>query len=135
MASKVIDGTFPDYNRVIPIGNDKIVGVGRKELAEAVDRVATISAERSRAVKFDFSPGRLELSVSSAQAGAAVEDVDARYTGVQLHVGFNAKYFLDIAGQIEGDDLQFKIDDAGGPALIADPANAAALYVLMPMRI
>ena len=135
MISKVIDGTFPDYNRVIPTGNDKVIGCVRKDLAEAVDRVSTISTERSRAVKLAFAEGGITLSVSSPDTGIAVEELDARYAGAALDVGFNARYLLDITGQLGGDDLEFSLADPGSPALIADPANRAALFVLMPMRV
>lgn len=134
MVSKVIDGTFPDYSRVIPLGNDKIIGVARKDVSEAVDRVAIIETGRSRSVKFDFTAGSLELSAMNSEMGAAVEGVDVRYTGAQLHVGFNARYFLDIAGQIAGDEIEFRLADGGSPAVVVDPADKAALYVLMPVR-
>lgn len=135
LTSKLIDGTFPDYQRVIPTGNDKVMEVPRREFAEAVDRVSTISSEKSRAVKLSLKNGTLTLSATSPEAGSASEELEVKYSGGDLEIGFNSRYLLDIAQQIEGEGAQFALADAASPTLVRDVADASALYVLMPMRV
>jgi DNA polymerase-3 subunit beta len=135
LTSKLIDGTFPDYQRVIPTGNDKLLTVERAEFAKAVDRVSTISSERGRAVKLALTEGRLTLSVNNPDSGNAVEELDVNYESAPLDVGFNARYLLDITGQLDGDTAVFKLADPGSPTVIQDRDGAPTLYVLMPMRV
>ncbi|HLI10067.1 MAG TPA: DNA polymerase III subunit beta [Alphaproteobacteria bacterium] len=135
LTSKLIDGTFPDYERVIPQNNDKVMEVGRQEFAEAVDRVSTISTEKSRAVKLSLADGVLTLSASSPEAGSATEELEVKYTAGALEIGFNSRYLLDIARQIEGEGAQFAMSDAASPTVVRDVADSSALYVLMPMRV
>ena len=135
LSSKLIDGTFPDYQRVIPTGNDKVLKVDRRSFAEAVDRVSTISSEKSRAVKLALRPQGLVLSATSAENGSASEELEVDYGGSALEIGFNARYLLDIAQQIQGDGAQFSLADSGSPTIVRDVADASALYVLMPMRV
>lgn len=135
LRSRLIDGTFPDYERVIPSGNDKVLLAPTKALAEAVDRVATISTEKSRAVKLALETDRLVVSAVSPDAGRAVEELDVSYAGEPLEIGFNARYILDMSAQIESDDIEFVIADAGSPTLVRDPKDVSTLYVLMPMRV
>jgi DNA polymerase-3 subunit beta len=135
LTSKLIDGTFPDYERVIPTGNDKIMEVRREDFAAAVDRVSTISTDKSRAVKLAISKGQLTLSATSPDAGSATEEIEVRYTASPIEIGFNSRYLLDITQQIEGDGAKFAMADAGSPTLVTDAADQSALYVLMPMRV
>jgi DNA polymerase-3 subunit beta len=135
LTSKLIDGTFPDYDRVIPTGNDKILDVECKPFAEAVDRVATISTERSRAVKLTIERGNLTVSAASPENGTATEEIEARYQSSPIEIGFNSRYLLDITEQIDGEFAQFAMADAGSPTIVRDSADASALYVLMPMRV
>ena len=135
LTSKLIDGAFPDYQRVIPADNDKTMEVDAKVFAEAVDRVSTISSEKSRAVKLSLDKDRLVLSATSPENGSAVEETAASYPGPAIEIGFNSRYLLDIAGQIEGDSAQFRLADAASPTLIRDVGDESALYVLMPMRV
>lgn len=139
LTSKLIDGTFPDYDRVIPANNDKILEVKCKDFAEAVDRVSTISSEKSRAVKLAIVPGAnggsLAVSVTSPENGTAVEEIDATYLADPLEIGFNSRYLLDIAAQIEGEGAQFELSDSASPTIVRDRADPSALYVLMPMRV
>jgi DNA polymerase-3 subunit beta len=135
LTSKLIDGTFPDYQRVIPSGNDKRLVVERDEFARAVDRVSTISSERGRAVKLALVDRRLTLSVNNPDSGSATEEIEVDYDSTPLDIGFNARYLLDIAGQLEGDTAVFKLADPGSPTVIQDREGAPALYVLMPMRV
>ncbi|GEO98735.1 DNA polymerase III subunit beta [Methylobacterium haplocladii] len=135
LISKLIDGTFPDYQRVIPTGNDKRLTVQRDEFARAVDRVSTISSERGRAVKLAMTDGRLALSVNNPDSGSATEELDVDYEAAGLDIGFNARYLLDITSQLEGDTALFRLADPGSPTVIQDREGAPALYVLMPMRV
>ena len=135
LTSKLIDGTFPEYQRVIPTGNDKLLEVVRDELKEAVDRVSTVSTEKSRAVKFNLEKGRLTLSVVSPEAGTATEELLIEYKAAPIEIGFNARYIMDILERIEGAKANFLFSDAGSPTLVRDSDGEAALYVLMPMRV
>jgi DNA polymerase-3 subunit beta len=135
LTSKLIDGTFPDYQRVIPSGNDKNLVVERAEFAKAVDRVSTISSERGRAVKLAIAEGRLTLSVNNPDSGSATEEIEVDYGSDPIDIGFNARYLLDITGQLDGDTALFRLADPGSPTLIQDRDGAPALYVLMPMRV
>jgi DNA polymerase-3 subunit beta len=135
LTSKLIDGTFPDYQRVIPTGNDKKLVIDRQSFAAAVDRVSTISSERGRAVKLSIADGQLTLTVNNPDSGSATEELPADYGADPLDIGFNARYLLDIAAQLSGDTAEFMLADAGSPTLIHDSADEHALYVLMPMRV
>ena len=135
LTSKLIDGTFPDYNRVIPMGNTKKLSLDRATFASAVDRVSTISSERGRAVKMSVDDGQLRLVVNNPDSGSAEEELAVGYEDDALDIGFNARYLLDIAGQLSGEETTFMLADPGSPTLIRDSADAGALYVLMPMRV
>jgi len=135
LTSKLIDGTFPDYARVIPQGNDKELTVDKKEFEQAVDRVSTVSSERGRAVKLSLSNGKLMLSVTNPDSGSATEEIEVEYGSDPLDIGFNSRYLLDIAAQIEGEAAVLKLADPGSPTLIQDRDAKGALYVLMPMRV
>lgn len=136
MTSKLIDGTFPDYERVIPSGNDKEWEVDRKLFVEAVDRVSAISSEKSRAVKLSLAGTTLTLSASSPENGTATEEVEVDYQGGgPIEIGFNSRYLLDIAQQIEGGAVRFLMADAASPTIMRETDDASALYVLMPMRV
>jgi DNA polymerase-3 subunit beta len=135
LTSKLIDGTFPDYARVIPVGNDKELVVDKKEFEQAVDRVSTVSSERGRAVKLSIASGKLMLSVTNPDSGSAAEEVEVEYGADPLDIGFNSRYLLDIAAQIEGESAVLKLADPGSPTLIQDRDPKGALYVLMPMRV
>ncbi len=135
LTSKLIDGTFPDYERVIPSGNDKHLDVPARVLFAAVDRVATIASEKSRAVKLSLAEKLLTLSATSPEAGSAQEEMEVDYSGTPMEIGFNARYLLDITQQIEGDTVRLNLADAASPTILSDPADASALYVLMPMRV
>lgn len=135
LTSKLIDGTFPDYERVIPQGNDKNLKVGRKALADAVDRVSAISTEKSRAVKLTMDGTSLVLSASSPDSGSATDELETEYSGERLEIGFNAAYLLEITRQVVGDDLIMSLSDAAAPTIIREDGDDSALYVLMPMRV
>jgi DNA polymerase-3 subunit beta len=135
LTSKLIDGTFPDYDRVIPQNNDKLLEVDCKLFAEAVDRVSTISTEKSRAVKLSLERGSLTLSATSPENGTASEEIEVGYDSTPIEIGFNSRYLLDITQQIEGEGAQFSMADAGSPTIVRDSGDHSALYVIMPMRV
>ena len=135
LTSKLIDGTFPDYARVIPSGNDKVLVVDKKDFEAAVDRVSTVSSERGRAVKLALSAGKLILSVTNPDSGSATEEIEVEYDADPIDIGFNSRYLLDIAAQIDSEAAILKLADPGSPTLIQDKESKGALYVLMPMRV
>ena len=135
LTSKLIDGTFPDYVRVIPQGNDKLMKVDRSEFASAVDRVSTVASERGRAVKLALADGKLVLSVNNPDSGSATEEIGVDFAGDPIEIGFNAKYLLDIGSQLRSSTAVFKLADPGSPTLIEDDDDQNALFVLMPMRV
>lgn len=135
LTSKLIDGSFPEYVRIIPKANNRILKVGNKEFAAAVDRVATVSAERSRSVKLALEGDKLTLTVNNPDAGLATEDLAADYAADPMEIGFNAKYLLDVTGQIQGEEAQFEFADSNSPTLVRDGADEHALFVLMPLRV
>ncbi len=135
LTSKLIDGTFPDYQRVIPVGNDKTLEVRCKEFTEAVDRVSAISSEKSRPVKMSIADGTLVVSASSLEHGQATEEIEVQYDGETIDIGFNSRYLLDITQQIDSDTARFMLADSGSPTILRDLSDLSALYVLMPMRV
>lgn len=135
LTSKLIDGTFPDYSRVIPTGNDKILRIDPKSFMEGVDRVATIASEKTRAVKMALDTDKITLSVTSPENGTAAEEISGEYSANGFEIGFNARYLMDILAQIEGNTVEVHLADAGAPTLIRENDKASALYVLMPMRV
>lgn len=135
LTTKLIDGTFPDYERVIPTGNDKLMNVNCRELAEVVDRVATISTEKSRSVKLQLKTRSLVLSANSPESGTAREELEVQYDSEDLEIGFNSRYLLDITNQVEGENIEFSLADPGSPTIVRDQDDNTSLYVLMPMRV
>ncbi|MDA8653719.1 DNA polymerase III subunit beta [Alphaproteobacteria bacterium] len=135
LTSKLIDGKFPDYTRVIPSSNDKTLSVDVRAFKQSVDRVAAISSEKSRAVKLMLDNDRLMFSVSNPDGGSASDELSVAYDAASLEIGFNARYLLDIMGQIEGETASMELADAGSPTIVRDLADKDALYVLMPMRV
>ncbi len=135
LTSKVIDGTFPDYTRVIPQGNTRKLEVDAADFAKAVDRVATVSSERSRAVKLSLDEDRLVLSVNAPDSGAAEEELAVAYGDERLEIGFNAKYLLEIASQVDRENAVFLFNSAGDPTLMREGNDTSAVYVVMPMRV
>lgn len=135
LTSKVIDGTFPDYTRVIPTNNQKRLEVDASDFAKAVDRVATVSSERSRAVKLQLDEDRLILSVNAPDAGNAEEELVVAYSDEKLEIGFNAKYLLEIASQVDRENAVFLFNSSGDPTLMREGSDDSAVYVVMPMRV
>ena len=135
LTSKVIDGTFPDYTRVVPTGNTRRLEVDAGEFAKAVDRVATVSSERSRAVKMALDEDRLILSVNAPDSGTAEEELAVAYGDEHLEIGFNAKYLLEIASQVDRENAVFMFDTSDRPTLMREGNDTSAVYVVMPMRV
>lgn len=135
LTSKLIDGTFPDYNRVIPTANDKLLKLDPKSFSAGVDRVSTIASEKTRAVKMSVDRDKVTLSVTSPENGVAVEELAADYGSDGIEIGFNARYLLDILHEIEGDSVEVHLADAAAPTLLRENDKSNALYVLMPMRV
>ncbi len=135
LTSKLIDGTFPDYSRVIPTANDKILKIDPKSFMQGVDRVSTIATEKTRAVKMALDRDKIILSVTSPENGAAAEEVPGEYAAMPFEIGFNSRYLMDILAQIEGDLVEVHLADAAAPTLIRENDSSPALYVLMPMRV
>jgi len=135
LTSKLIDGTFPDYNRVIPTANDKLLKLDPKSFSAGVDRVSTIASEKTRAVKMSVDRDKVTLSVTSPESGTATEEIPADYGADTIEIGFNAKYLLDILHEIEGDTVEVHLADAAAPTLLRENDKSNALYVLMPMRV
>ena len=135
LTTKLIDGTFPDYNRVIPAHNDKRLTVDKDQFQKAVDRVSTISSDRGRAIKLSIADNRMTLSVNNPDSGSASEEIEVDYDSPAMDIGFNSRYLLEIAQQLGGDTALIKLADPGSPTIIMDREGAQALYVLMPLRV
>ncbi len=135
LTSKLIDGTFPDYERVIPKSNDKVMEIDTRLFAQAVDRVSTISSEKGRAVKLNIADNRVVLSVNNPDSGSAEEEIAATYGSEGIDIGFNSRYLMDIAAQFKTDNAVFVFADSGSPTIVRDAGDESTLYVLMPMRV
>ncbi len=135
VTSKLIDGNYPDYDRVIPKNNEHIMSVETLPLTKAVDRVSTIANDRGRAIKLALSKGVLTLEVNNPDSGHAEEELMVNYDNITLEIGFNAKYMLDVLNQLEGDNVEFLFAQSVDPVLVKDKSDEGTVYVLMPMRV
>lgn len=135
LTARLIDGTFPDYEKVIPQKNDKVILIDMDSFSESIDRVSTISAEKNRGVKLAIASSIMVVSATSSDAGSASEEIEIEYEGPSFEIGFNAKYLLDIAQQIGSDNAEFHCSDPSAPVMIKGQHDDECLYVLMPMRV
>ena len=135
LLSKLVDGTFPDYARVIPDNNTHIMEVSTKQLVESIDRVATIASAKTKGIKLTLETGKLTLSVQNPESGSAEESIDVTYDAVPIEIGFNSRYLLEMMNQLDGETTQLLFSDSNSPVIARDPADVAALYVVMPMRV
>jgi DNA polymerase-3 subunit beta len=135
LTSKLIDGTFPDYTRVIPTGNDKVIEVNPKLFTSAIDRVSTISDGKSRALKITLNGKTMTLSANSPEAGSATEDIEVTSEISNIEIGFNARYLLDITSLVDGEGCRITLADSSSPTIIQDTGDEASLFVIMPLRV
>ena len=136
--SKVIDGTFPDYTKVIPQNNDKKFKTNNSELKNAIDRVSAVAINeetKSKAIKLTIENNKLNLSVESQSKGSAKEEIDISYSNEKVDIGFNSRYLLDICNEVDGDEIDINLLDSISPAIILDKTDENLFFVLMPMRI
>jgi DNA polymerase-3 subunit beta len=135
LTSKLIDGSFPEYARVIPKNNSKKLKIDNKAFAEAVDRVATVSAERSRSVRLALEKDKITLTVNNPDAGVATEDLPAEYGRQRWRSASTPNICSMSPARVEGESAVFELADSGSPTLVRDEADDQALYVLMPLRV
>ena len=135
LISKVIDGKFPDYKKVVPATNDKTLTVSSKDFINSIERVASVSLDRKEGVKLAINKDNVQLSVNSANSGEGNEKIKAQFSSDNLNISFNSKYLIDIASEIEDKNLKINLKDSVSPVLIEDPSDKNSYYVIMPMKI
>jgi DNA polymerase-3 subunit beta len=133
--SKLVDGAYPDYQRVLPKGGNKQLIGRREELRQAFSRTAILSNEKYRGVRLLLSDGLLTLTANNPEQEEAQEDVAVNYDAGELEIGFNVSYVIDVLNVLRGEEVRFTLSDANSSALIEDPATEGAVYVVMPMRL
>jgi len=134
LSSRLVDGTYPDYEKVIPANNDKTLEADAKALANVIERVSVVS-EKSRGIKLSLRENLLQVSATAVDEGSAEDELDAVYTGEELDIGFNFRYLLDILAQIKGQNVKMLLQDGVSPVILQDAADSSSLFVLMPMRV
>ena len=135
LISKVIDGRFPDYTKVIPKGNDKVLQIGLDEFKNSIDRVTTVSIDRKEGLRMNISKNSVQLSVNNPSSGEGIENISAKFNSDELSISFNSRYLTDIASQIENENIVINLKDPGSPVLINDFSDKNTFHVVMPMKI
>jgi len=135
LISKVIDGKFPDYKKVVPTNNDKTLVVSSKDFINSIERVASVSLDRKEGVKLAINKDNVQLSVNSANSGEGNEKIKAQFSSENLNISFNSKYLIDIASEVEDKNLKMNLKDSASPVLIEDASDKNSYYVIMPMKI
>ena len=135
LISKLIDGNFPDYKKVIPTDNSSILHVNRSELSSAVDRVSTITSEKSPTIKFRLLKNLLNMTSANNENGTATEDIKIKYEGTEMEIGFNSKYILEMINNLQDDEIILTLKDNSSPITATEKSNPDLIYVLMPMRV
>ena len=135
LVSKVIDGKFPDYRKVVPTKNDKALTVSSKDFIDSIERVATVSLDRKEGVKLVINKDKIKLSVNSTNSGEGNEIINANYDSDELTISFNSRYLIDIASEIDDKNLKMNLKDSISPVLIEDSSDKNSYYVIMPMKI
>ena len=135
LISKVIDGKFPDYKKVVPINNDKKLIVSTKDFISSIERVTSVSLDRKEGVKLTINKENIQLSVNSANSGEGNEIIKAEFNSDNLNISFNSKYLIDIASEVGDKNLKMNLKDATSPVLIEDASDKNSYYVIMPMKI
>ena len=133
--SKLIDGSFPDYNRVIPKDNNNILKINRDKLLSAIDRVSTIANEKSPVIKFKLLENVLNLNTVNSESSTASEDMSVNYDGDEIEIGFNSKYIMDIVNNLDDNEISINLKDNTAPIVAQENSNTNLVYVLMPMRV
>ena len=134
LSSRLVDGTYPDYEKVIPTNNDKALEADTKALADVIERVSVVS-EKSKGIKLSLRENLLQVSATAVDEGSAEDELDAVYTNEELDIGFNYRYLLDILAQIKGQNVKITLQDGVSPVILQDAADSSSLFVLMPMRV
>ena len=135
LISKLIDGNFPDYKRVIPTDNNNILKVNRQDLSFAIDRVSTIVSDKLPVIKLKIMNNLMNLSSANNENGTATEDIVVKYDGDEMDIGFNSKYILEMINNLEDDNIILKFKDSSSPVTASEASNPNLIYVLMPMRV
>ena len=135
LISKVIDGRFPDYNKVIPKDNDKILQIKLDDFKNSIERVTTVSSDRKEGLKMTVSKDSLQLSVNNPTGGEGIENISAKFNSTDFAISFNSRYLMDVASQIENENIVINLKDPGSPVLIKDFSDKNSFYVVMPMKI
>ena len=135
LISKVIDGKFPDYRKVVPANNEKSLVVSSKDFVNSVERVKSVSLDGKEGVKLSINKENIQLSVNSANSGEGNEIIKANFNSNDLNISFNSKYLIDIASEIEDKNLKMNLKDSVSPVLIEDASDKNSYYVIMPMKI
>ena len=135
LISKVIDGRFPDYTKVVPRDNDKILQIKLNEFKNSIERVTTVSSDRKEGLKMTVSKDHLQLSVNSPNSGEGIENINVKFNSDDMNISFNSRYLIDITSQIENDIITINLKDAGSPALVKDLSDKNTFHVVMPMKI
>ena len=135
LISKVIDGRFPDYDKVVPRGNNKILQIKLNEFKHSIERVTTVSLDRKEGLKMAITKDSLQLSVNNPNSGEGIENINAKFNSEDINISFNSRYLIDIATQIENDSIIIYLKDAGSPVLIKDLSDNNSFHVVMPMKI
>ena len=133
IGSKLIDGKFPNYIQVIPKENQKKLEIELKSFLNSVDRVASVSLDKKDGVKFNLKKNMLDMSVNNTNSGDGKESLTVKFDH-ELDISFNSRYLIDVASQLDGDQIEIYLKDTGSPALIRDPADFDSIYVVMPMK-
>ena len=133
--TKLIDGKFPDYEKVIPKDTDKLILVDCKIFKEALTRVSILSNDRFRGVRLHFENGEIKVSANNPEKEEASDDIKADYSGDSMEVGFNVNYLLDVIGAIRTKNLQIQLKDANSSALLTPENDPDSSYVVMPLRL
>jgi|TARA_B100001093_G_scaffold173784_1_gene166639 DNA polymerase III subunit beta len=135
LISKVIDGKFPDYRKVVPTGNNKNLTIPTKDFTNSIERVIAVSIDKKEGVKLVLNNNSVRLSVNSTNSGEGNEVVKANYSGEELTISFNSKYLIDIASEVQDKNIKMNLKDSVSPVLIEDLADKNSYYVIMPMKI
>ena len=135
LISKLIDGNFPDYTRVIPKNNNNDLIINRENLLSAVDRVSTIANEKSSSIKFKLLENLINLSSVNSENSTATEDIKSNYNGNEIEIGFNSRYIMDILDNLEAKEIKISFNDNASPIMIQEKIDSENIYVLMPMRV